>query len=345
MQRKTKKCIIILIELVIIIALFVYFGFIIAQDYDQFASTLSRLTLPFFCGLILIQIAKHGVGSVEWLILLRQAGSRRSFFTLFTARLTGFAISYLTPSLYLGGEPARAAVLNDSNMTYKKALATVVLDKYIELFTKLPCIITGFALLIIILKPEFFVIFVSTLFIVFFVSLFIFLLIKLFKDKSFINRFVKFFLRPFIKIRPRAAVKVMLVVKEFQNDISTIIKEKKAFYLASAFGFIISLIEVFQSYYIISFLYPTGYTPLMILIFAFIIYFSSLIFSLIPYPTPGGLGPVEGVYVIFFTLFGMLRADGLLYSLLLRMGQSVSISGGLVNLFFRRVFKKRDKTV
>jgi uncharacterized protein (TIRG00374 family) len=345
MQRKTKKCIIILIELVIIIALFVYFGFIIAQDYDQFASTLSRLTVPFFCGLILIQIAKHGVGSVEWLILLRQAGSRRSFFTLFTARLTGFAISYLTPSLYLGGEPARAAVLNDHAMTYKKALATVVLDKYIELFTKLPCIITGFALLIIILKPEFFVIFISTLFIIFFVSLFIFLLIKLFKDKSFINRFVKFFLRPFIKIRPRAAVKVMLVVKEFQTDISTIIKEKKAFYLASIVGFIISLIEVFQSYYIISFLYPTGYTPLMILIFAFIIYFSSLIFSLIPYPTPGGLGPVEGVYVIFFTLFGMLRADGLLYSLLLRMGQSVSISGGLINLFFRRVFKKRDKTV
>ncbi len=345
MQRKTKKIIIIFIELVIIIALFVYFGFVIAQDYDKFASTLSRITVPFFCGLILIQVAKHGVGSVEWLILLRQAGSKRSFFTLFTARLTGFAISYLTPSLYLGGEPARAAVLNDPSITYKKALASVILDKYIELFTKLPCIITGFALLIIILKPEFFVIFISTLFIVFFVSLFIFLLIKLFKDKSFLNKFFKVLLRPLLKVRPRTAVKVIMIVKEFQTDISTIIKEKKAFYLASVVGFVISLIEVFQSYYIISFLYPTGYSPLMILIFSFIIYFSSLIFSLIPYPTPGGLGPVEGVYVIFFTLFGMFRADGLLYSLILRMGQSVSISGGLINLFLRRVFKKRDKVV
>ena len=232
MQRKTKKKIIIFIELIIIIALFVYFAFIIAQDYDKFASTISRITLPFFCGLIIIQIAKHSVGSIEWLILIRQAGSKRSIFTLFTARLTGFAISYLTPSLYLGGEPARAAVLNDPSMTYKKALASVVLDKYIELYTKLPCIITGFALLIIILKPEFVVIFISTLFIVFFVSLFIFLLIKLYKDKSFLNKFFKVLLRPLLKIRPRMAVRVMMVVKEFQADISTIISEKKAFYLA-----------------------------------------------------------------------------------------------------------------
>jgi glycosyltransferase 2 family protein len=345
MNRKTRKIIIILVELAVIIALFVYFGFIIAKDYDKFADTISRITIPFFCGLILIQFAKHGVGSLEWLVLLRQAGSRKSFFTLFTARLTGFAISYLTPSLYLGGEPARAAVLNDSTISYKKALASVVLDKYIELFTKLPCIIMGFAFLIIILKPEFFVIFVSTVFIVFFVSLFLFLLIKLFRDKAFIHNFFRIILRPVLKFRPRFAVKVMLVVKEFQSDISTIIKEKKAFYLASGIGFLISLIEVFQSYYIISFLYPTGYSPSMILIFSFIIYFSSLIFSLIPYPTPGGLGPVEGIYVIFFILFGMQRADGLLYSLLLRMGQSVSIGLGLVNLFLRRVFKKRDKIV
>ncbi|MEJ2664288.1 MAG: lysylphosphatidylglycerol synthase domain-containing protein [Spirochaetia bacterium] len=296
MNRKTRKIIIILVELAVIIALFVYFGFIIAKDYDKFADTISRITIPFFCGLILIQFAKHGVGSLEWLVLLRQAGSRKSFFTLFTARLTGFAISYLTPSLYLGGEPARAAVLNDSTISYKKAL-------------------------------------------------FLFLLIKLFRDKAFIHNFFRIILRPVLKFRPRFAVKVMLVVKEFQSDISTIIKEKKAFYLASGIGFLISLIEVFQSYYIISFLYPTGYSPSMILIFAFIIYFSSLIFSLIPYPTPGGLGPVEGIYVIFFILFGMQRADGLLYSLLLRMGQSVSIGLGLVNLFLRRVFKKRDKTV
>ncbi len=345
MQRRVKKIIILFIELAVILALFIYFGFLIAQDSDKFASTLSRLSVPFLCGLILIQLLMQAVGGLEWLVIHRQTGSKRSYFSLFTARLTGFAISYLTPSLYLGGEPARAAVIRDPGITYKKALASVVLDKYIELSTKMPCIIVGFAFLIIILKPEFFVIFISTLFIVFFVSLFLFLLIKLFNDRSFLLRFFKILVRPLLKIRPRLAVRVILVVKEFQDDLSTIIKEKKAFYLASGIGFLISLIEIMQTYYIISFLYPTGYSHSMILIFSFIIYFSSLIFSLIPYPTPGGLGPVEGIYVIFFVLFGMQRADGLLYSLLLRMGQLVSIGAGLVNLFLRRLFKNRDKTV
>ena len=345
MQKKTKKIIIITIELIVIVALCVYFGFLVVEDFDKFASTFSRFTIPFICGLLVFQLGIHVIGAFEWRIILRQAGSRQSFFTIFTARLTGFAISYLTPSLYLGGEPARAAVLNDSTMSYKKSLASVIVDKYIEIFTKLPCIIVGFALLIVILKPEFYVIFISTFFIVGFMTLFIFLLIKLFKDKAFINKFFKRLLRPFVKIRPRTAVKVMLAVKEFQTDLSEIVKEKKAFYLASLFGFLISVVEVFQSYYIISFLYPTGYSPSMILMFSFIIFFSSLIFSLIPYPTVGGFGPVEGVCILFFVLFGMQQSDGLLYSFILRMAQVVAISGGLINLFLRRVYKKRAKVI
>jgi uncharacterized protein (TIRG00374 family) len=345
MQRKTKKIIIVAVELIVIIALCVYFGFLVVADFDKFTSTFLRFTVPFLCGLLLFQIAIHGIGAFEWRTILKQAGSKQAVFTIFTARLTGFAISYLTPSLYLGGEPARAAVLNDVKLSYKKSLASVIVDKYIELFTKLPCIIAGFALLIVILKPELYMILISTLFIVGFIALFVFLLIKLFKDKAFINRFFKRLLRPFVKINPRAAVKAMLAIKEFQTDLSEIVKEKKAFYLASLLGFLISIVEVFQSYYIISFLYPAGYTHFMILMFSFIIFFSSLIFSLIPYPTVGGFGPVEGVCILFFLLFGMQQSDGLLYSFILRMGQLVAVGGGLVNLFLRRVFKKSVKNI
>jgi len=181
MQKKTKKKIKFVLKAVLIIALFIYFYIIIEKDYDKFAETFSRITLPFLCGLLTFQLGIHGLGSIQWLILLRQAGSKKGIFSILLARLTGFAISYLTPSLYLGGEPVRAAILNDKSITYKKTLATVVLDKYIELFTKVPCIITGFALLIVLIKPDLLFILPSTIFIAFFVSFFIFLLIKLFR--------------------------------------------------------------------------------------------------------------------------------------------------------------------
>jgi len=139
------------------------------------------------------------------------------------------------------------------------------------------------------------------------------------------------------------AVKVIRVIKEFQRDLTKIVKQKKAFYFASLIGFIVSIIKVLQTYYIFSFLFPIEYTPLMLLTYSFIIFFSSLIFSLIPFPTPGGLGPVEGVFVGFFILFGMKEHKGLLYSAIIRIGQFVSISIGLINLAVKMFLKKSDK--
>lgn len=341
MQPRTKKILKITIELILIIGLFILFFLMI--DFEEIATNFYRITLPVLLGLLCFQLAIQGIGTIHWAILIRQTGLKKNIFSIFMARISGFAVSYVTPSIYLGGEPVRASILSNGDIPYQNILATVVLDKYIELSTKLPAIIAGFALLLLLIQPELPLILLSSFFILAFTILFIFLLFKLFTDKNFINRFFQFILKPIFKIKPLLALKIMRVIKDFQRALSQIIKEKKAFYISSLLGFIVSIIQVFQTYYILAFLFPNGISHGLLLTYSFIIFFSSLFFGLVPL-TPGNIGPVEFILGVSFKLFIVsfeeALSKALLYSIMLRMGQLITVGIGLLHLLFWRIFKK-----
>lgn len=62
-----------------------------------------------------------------------------SFFNLFSARMAGHAVSYLTPASYLGGEIFRT--LSVSSLNKKKVLASVIVDKTIEILSALSLVV------------------------------------------------------------------------------------------------------------------------------------------------------------------------------------------------------------
>ncbi len=67
---------------------------------------------------------------VSWHVLLRSAGVRVPWGTLVGALVSGFSVSYLTPSMYLGGEPVRAyAVAQRADVPMALVMATVVLER------------------------------------------------------------------------------------------------------------------------------------------------------------------------------------------------------------------------
>ncbi len=67
---------------------------------------------------------------MSWSVLLRSAGVRVPWSTLAGSLLSGFAVSYLTPSMHLGGEPVRAyAVARRAGVPMSRVVATVVLER------------------------------------------------------------------------------------------------------------------------------------------------------------------------------------------------------------------------
>ncbi len=333
-KKKLSKPLIFLIEGVLLAGLIVLFYFVL--DPKQLKTYLLRITPGSILWLLCFQVAIHTVGMVQWVVLLRQSGIKASAWRVFWARLSGCAVTSLTPSAYFGGEPIRAAMLKDDSFTYRQVFATIAVDKYIELFTKFPIAVLGFGCLLFLTHPSQLLVIISSVFVVFFFGFFIFLMVKLFQGGDFIVRFTKALLRPMTKVRPRTAVKVYHAVRDFKQGVAHLFKSKKAFYLGMSLGLLLSVVELFQYYYVLSVLDIYSITDAAIIFFGHVFLG---IFSVIP----GNVGSMEGVFLFVFTLLGLGSDRSLIFSVIMRIGQLVMVALGLGNIVVSRIKKRVGK--
>ena len=69
---------------------------------------------------------------LSWWVILRAYGIRLSLARTTGARLSGYAVSYLTPSLYLGGEPIRAFMVTPhTEAPTTRIFATIVVERFL----------------------------------------------------------------------------------------------------------------------------------------------------------------------------------------------------------------------
>lgn len=109
------------------------FAFLVAKiGPGRIWEHLRRLTLPSFALLFALRTFYWLFRTLVWKAIL--AGDRSAptppFRRLFAARLAGHAVSYLTPSAYLGGEAARTLLVEGADR--KRVLASVVIDTTFE---------------------------------------------------------------------------------------------------------------------------------------------------------------------------------------------------------------------
>jgi glycosyltransferase 2 family protein len=263
-------------------------------------------------------------------VLLREAGIPKNPWFVFWARLSGCAVTSLTPSAYFGGEPVRAAMLKDDGMTYRQVFATIAVDKYIELFTKMPFAMLGFGCLLFLAHPSQTLVIISSAFVIGFIAFFFFLMVKLFQGGEFIIRLAKLFLRPMTRWRPRLAVKIIRPTRDFTHSIAHIFKTKKAFYLAMSLGLLLTGIELFQYYYVLSVLGIYSVADAAIIFFGHVFLG---IFSVIP----GNVGSMEGVFLFVFTLLGLGSDRSLIFSMIMRIGMLVMVALGAFNILVSRI--------
>jgi uncharacterized protein (TIRG00374 family) len=304
--------------------------FIVILDPKRLQEDFSRVTMAALLGLMGFQLGIHTVGMAQWLVLLRQAGIHASPWRVFRARLSGTAITSLTPAASFAGEPVRGALLKDHATTYRRVFATIAVDKYIELFTKLPVGALGFCFLIVSVHPGIALIVISALFVSFFLGIFLLVMVRLFQGGAFIVRLFKLLVRPLARVRLRAAAKVVHVVRDFTRGVAHLIRSRRAFYLAMTLGVLLSTIELFQYAYVLGVLGVPSIGN------AAILYFSHLFVGLVGF-IPGNIGTTEGVFLFAFTLLGLGSNRSLIFSVILRIGQLVMVALGLCNLVVSRL--------
>ena len=71
---------------------------------------------------------------LKWSIILNALGHRVSFFKLLMYRQMGYAVGYIVPAFYIGGETVRAYFLkNKHDVPLHDAISSVVIDRAVEL--------------------------------------------------------------------------------------------------------------------------------------------------------------------------------------------------------------------
>lgn len=305
------------------------FLFVKVLDFRQVQAYIRLITPRVLLGVLGFQLAILLTQSFQWGLVLREAGIYRGAWWTVRSRVSGSALTYLTPSMYFGGEPVRAGMYKNGGMTYQKVYATIALDKYIELAGKIPCIIVGFSVLVYFVHRGTLLIIVSGTILVVFIGFFIFLIAKLFSSNTFIVSFFKRFLRLIARINPRAAVKVLKAIREFARDVHTLMGRRKVFYAAMAAGVTVAVVEVLQTFYILLVLGRPSVAH------SFVIFATVVIQGLIGL-LPGNIGGMEGTHLFIFNVLRIGSEPSIVYTLILRMGQMTIVLLGLLSIFFWR---------
>ena len=100
--------------------------------------SLARLGLVGFLALFADVALMIGGWLLSWVILLRAYGLRAPWQTVVRARLAGYAVSYLTPFSFVGGEPVAVYLLvKETGEPVNKLVAVVTVAKFLEGLTLL----------------------------------------------------------------------------------------------------------------------------------------------------------------------------------------------------------------
>ena len=332
MKVRLSRPVKIAIELALLALL--VFLFLKVLDYRRFRTYIELITPQVIGGILGFQLAILLVQTFQWSLILREAGIYRGFWWTFWSRISGFALTYLTPSMYFGGEPVRASLYKWGTMSYQKVYATIALDKYIELGAKIPCIVAGFSLLVYFAHTGTVLVFVAGTILLAFIGVFLLLIVKLFTSRTFIVAFFKMALRPLARINPRLAVKILRSLREFETVVHEIIGRRKIFYLAMLAGVLVAVVEVFQTWYILTVLgHPSLPNSLVI--------YSTVVVQGLIGLLPGNIGGMEGTHLFIFNLLRIGSSPSLVYTIILRIGQMTMVLLGLLNIFAWRVDRVR----
>ena len=257
------------------------------------------------------------VGSLRWKIIIESQNSHKiSFLKVLEAKLAGFAVSYITPSVLIGGEPVRAYMIKEeTDCDWEESYASVIIDVAIYFFALFLSMIAGFLFLIdhFPLPAEFFYGF--EIIIIFDILILYLFYSKMLNKNSdgdgffiFIIKTLKLNKIKFIKSREKNIEKTERIITRF-------FKNKKKAFLKAFFLSILEIIFYLAVICVIALhLDQTGAA------FEFIqavpIFFLITLANFVP--IPGSFGSFEAALTFIFELLNLGKSNGFTLGLVYR---------------------------
>jgi len=269
-----------------------------------------------------------------WWLILRSYGVRIPLVRIIGARMSGYAISYLTPTLYFGGEPVRALlVIDEETARATRIFATIVVERFLGGLSMISFVLIGgfYAIMSPALPwAQKRLLVAGVAFITFWITVG---LIDFAGNFKWISRAIRMFGR--LVPRWRTAVKHAADrVSETEDEIfAAFTRHWKATLLA----FLVQVVATFliymrpQVFFHFASDYRFGFPQLSLL------FTLSIMMSFFLWITPGGLGTGEAALIGIFILLapGIAKEEVVAYSLIFKAAESLLVAGGLWYLAHR----------
>lgn len=278
-----------------------------------------------------------------WWVILRSYGIRLPLRVIIGSRLAGYAVSYLTPTLYFGGEPVRALlVVGKSDAPTTRIFATIVVERFLGGLSMIVFILMGsfYALSSPQIPPSERRLLASA---IGFVTLWILVgLVNFAGNFKWISRIIRLLGKPFPRWKT-ALEKAANKVSETEDEIHYAFTRHwkgtlAAFFLQTVATFFVYMRPQFF------FLFSAGihFTfPQLSLIFTFTIMLSFFLWI-----TPGGLGTAEAALVgVFALVIPLVTSAGVVaYSLIFKFAESIFVAVGMAYLAKRGIQSMQNRS-
>lgn len=305
---------------------FILFTIIIIKiGPDQIWDNIKKITWQSFLILFLLRSLYWALRTLNWKIVFEQYEKNVSFFHLFCARLTSHSVNQLTPSAYLGAEASRIMLVNTSK---RKTIASVIVDKTIEVMVVLFFTLLGiiFAILRIKHKGNLKIILIG--FILVACTAFFFFLTM--QKKGFFGWIIKILGKiklnfKFLEKNKKKIEETDIYISDFYN------KQRKIFLVVFLMYSLMILFWITEIHITLLFMGLKDITFLD----SFLIISLGTIAFLLPI-IPGSLGIYEITYIGIFALLGLGTDVGLTLVLIRRILALAWAGIGLIPLLKRK---------
>lgn len=287
------------------------------------------LLLPY----AFIVLTIHVLHVFRWRLILITMGHKIPFLKLFSFRLMGFSLNYITPTAHIGGEPLKAAMLKENNVPYTKGVSSILIAKSFEvtadgLFGIAGVIILGMSYAL----PEDSIkyIIILTLFCLFAVIGIFFKVMK--KDNPFmtVTNKISYFIEK-TGFKPKIINLVVEKIQETSQNIKKFFTKNKKEFKISLFISFVMWIVMFIEYKIL--LLMLGFNASIYQLFI-IISFVGLAYFI---PIPAALGVLEAGQVSAFSILKLPTSFGIATSLIIRAKDILITIIGLLLIFIKGI--------
>jgi hypothetical protein len=274
--------------------------------------------------LVVLTVLSHIVSAMKWQYILASLGIRASFMPLFKMWLAGYAISYLTPVVYIGGDFFRSNMLRERyNVSWSKALSSVFIDKILEAAIWISVILVGAAVFVYqsgisSVSDYMGAALVAVLVFGGFITV---VYVFVFKRKSLVRIL---FIKPF-KFENSSVDKFLSDIEKDFFDFFSLVNRK----------YILGAAKIAILKYIILWLRNVFLIFYLIKVFSLSASLMALGFSYISYlaPIPAAIGAQEGILSLVFSQVGLGTSMGAVFSLLFRGAEGIMVGLGIFFLF------------